>query len=190
MINTLATLLAALTVGTIILMVMETPPIRPEVRDLIAAGPTTDNPLDIIRLSDTPIRTDTWRNIVVTAGSSPAVPQAANSHFIIDARSNGTAAIRATSLWKNQARSRFLTGANATFSDTVIAVCLIGDFSTSGRLAESQLRDLTALVRALQLEFGVSPGHVYLHSDIVAYSPLPGRGFPADQFNSSLLRIR
>ena len=104
---------------------------------------------------------------------------------------DGRAAITATAFWKKQSNPQLIAGANASFNDTAIAICVIGDFSSSSaRPGRGQFSGVVDLVRALQFAFRVSPGHVYLHSDLDAYSRLPGRGFPAADFNSALLRIR
>lgn len=188
MINTLAVLLVALTVGTLVLMAMETDPIVPEVRDLIASGPNLSNPLDIIEATDSPLQPAAWRNIVVLSADSVGSDLAARSHFVIDFNS-GSPQIAATSLWKAQRSSYLVSQANSTFNSTVVAVCLVGDFS-SHRPSQQQMHSLLALVRSLQDALAISLGHVYCHSDLVASSDLPGRAFPVSEFNAGLLRLR
>jgi len=186
MINTLVSLLAALTVGTIILMVMETDPVVPEVRSLIAAS--EEDPMRIVRDTDVPLRSDTWENIVVhaTGAEGPGITRLC--HFIIAPRDAGNGFdISSTPLWRSQRHSLHVLGTNEHLSSSSIAVCLVGDY-TADRPPERQMRQLLALVRSLQFDFRIARGHVYLYRDLDTSTFSPGRAFPASSFTARLLR--
>ncbi len=194
MINTLAALLVALTLGTVALMVMETDPVRPEVTNLVNLTATTDitatriNPLDIIRTIDDGIAHQPmkWRDIVIHATGAEGESIADKCHFIID-HSGGDTTVRATDLWRRQEHSRHITGPNSGFNDTSIAVCIVGDFSRSAPPG-GQFHNLVELSRALQSDFQISSGHVYLQSDLTAGSQSPGAAFPTQRLYNLLLR--
>ena len=187
MINTLAALLAALTAGTIILMVMETAPIRPRVKSLIAA---LADPLEVVRHTSAPRRRAHWRNIVIHATGPEGAGIADRCHFVVDAAPGPDGVrFRATDLWKYQQHSRHVTGPNVGFNGTSVGVCLVGDFSRGPvDMTAPQLQDLAALVRSLQFEFRVSPGHVYLLRDLDSRTLSPGRAFPVREFYAHLLK--
>lgn len=189
MINTLVLLLAALTVGTITLMLMETAPIRPEVASLIAIRTGDHDPTEIIRQTDLPLQLLKWRNIVILTDSSSAEVDR-YCHFVIkNASGSRQPTIRSTNLWKQQNHGRVITGPNAMFNASTIAVVLRSDYSGRGQTSPSgQLRKLTSLVRSLQLTFQISRSHVYLHRDLDIQSRSPGDAFPAEEFHSGLLK--
>lgn len=186
MINTLVALLATLTAGTIILMLMETDPILPKVRSLIAAS--DEDPMQIVRETDVPMRGGKWENIVVHSTGSEGAEIARLCHFIISPRSAGEGyAVESTALWRRQGHSLHIIGPNGHLSESSIAVCLVGDYTTS-RPADGQFRQLLALVRTLQFDFRIAKGHVYLYRDLDVGTFSPGRAFSGDAFAARLLR--
>ena len=186
MINTLVGLLAALTVGTITLMVMETDPVVPKVRSLIAAS--DEDPMRIVRDTDVPLQSDTWESIVVHATGSEGAEITRLCHFIIAPRSEGDGFdIESTLLWRTQGHSLHILGTNEHLSQSSIAVCLVGDY-TATRPPERLLRQLLALVRSLQFDFRIAKGHVYLYRDLDTGTFSPGRAFPESSFTARLLR--
>lgn len=188
MINTLAALLGALTVGTILLMVMETAPIRPDITSLIASSATANDPVEIIRQTDIPIQMIKWRNIVIHSASAQERSIIDKCHFVIEPdASQHSGRIRATKLWKRQDHRYYIARPNSGFCENSIAVCIIGDFNRVSP-SSKQMSDALSLVQALQFEFQISRGHVYLHRNLDSTSRSPGRNFPADWFNGQLLR--
>ena len=185
MINTLVGLLASLTVGTIILMVMETDPVVPKVRSLIAAS--DDDPMRIIRGTDAPLRSDKWDSIVVHATGCEGAEITRLCHFIIAPGSGGGFEVESTALWRRQDHSLHILGANSHLSQSSIAVCLVGDY-TARRPPDRQLRQLMALVRSLQFDFRIAKGHVYLYRDLDEGTFSPGRAFSGRSFTARLLR--
>ena len=185
MINTLVGLLAALTVGTIILMVLETDPVVPKVRSLIAAS--DDDPMQIVRQTDKPLRSGKWENVVVHATGNEGASIARLCHFVIAPGDGDDFKVESTTLWRAQAHSLHVLGPNEHLSESSIAVCLVGDF-TANRPPEKQLRQLLALVRSLQFDFRIAKGHVYLYRDLDTGTFSPGRAFPESTFTARLLR--
>ena len=187
MINTLVGLLAALTVGTIILMVMETDPVVPKVRSLIATS--DDDPMRIVRDTDVPLHGQAWENIVIHATGSEGPEITRLCHFIIAPGAEGGEGfnIESTSLWRTQGHSLHVLGTNEHLRQSSIAVCLVGDYKAD-RPPERQLRQLLALVRSLQFYFQIAKGHVYLYRDLDTGTFSPGRAFPASSFTARLLR--
>ena len=188
MINTLVALMAAMTVGTIVLIIMETPPIRPHVRSLIAAVSGQNDPLELIHRTDVPLNTLKWQNIVVHASGLEGDAIIDKCHFIVEQNAaDGSSRIRPTELWIQQIHSNHIRGPNSSFNENSIAICLVGNFTNSGP-ARGQFQELVSLARSLQFAFQISRGHVYLHRDLDAGSLSPGRSFPVGQFNDRLLR--
>lgn len=186
MINTLVGLLAALTVGTIILMLLEVDPVKPKVRSLIATS--DDDPMQIVRDTTMPLRSGKWENVVVHATGSEGAEIARLCHFIIAPRSDGDGfEVQSTELWRMQAHSLHVLGPNEHLSESSIALCLVGDF-TATRPPDKQLRQLMALVRSLQFDFRIAKGHVYLYRDLDTGTFSPGRAFPESTFTARLLR--
>ena len=188
MVNTLAALVAAMTVGTVALMLLETAPIRPEVINLIAANDLPEVP---IHQTNVPLQPMKWRNIVIHATGSEGGAIVDNCHFVVEqaplASPRRATRVRVTELWKRQEHRAHITGFNSSFNENSIALCIVGDFSTRGPTS-GQFREMIYLVRQLQLAFQITPGRVYLHRDLVGRSESPGRAFPSEQFNASLLR--
>ena len=183
MINTLVALLASLTVGTIVLMALETAPILPAVTSLIAASDT--DPMKLVRDTDQPLRE--WKAIVVHSTGSEGPGIARLCHFIVEPGDDESVKIIATDLWRRQGHSIHVLGPNTKMSETSISVCLTGDFTTR-RPSDDQFRELMALVRSLQFYFKIERGHVYLYRDLDASTFSPGRAFLDSTFTARLLR--
>lgn len=72
----------------------------------------------------------------------------------------------------------------AALNRSAVAVCLVGN-GERRPFTDLQLRELTALVRALQAEFGIASADVFLRSELVSCAA-PGH-FPAAEFRAALL---
>jgi len=185
MINTLAALLAALTVGAIILMALETDPIQLSYESLMATY-KTDPLLPLVRDTDEPL--GSWKNIVVHSTGSEGQIAKRMCHFIIAPGGDGKALeITATALWRRQEYSMHILGPNSHISNTSISVCIDGDFTTR-RPTDDEFGRLMVLVWSLQHYFKIEPGHVYLYRDLDASTFSPGRAFPDSTFTARLLR--
>ncbi|MCK4601914.1 MAG: N-acetylmuramoyl-L-alanine amidase [Phycisphaerae bacterium] len=193
-IKTLAALVAAMTVGAFALTVMETAPIRPGIKDLAAVAASDQGPEGIVKQTDVEIQRVKWANIIVHSSASRRNIES-QCHFVIAPRRPGSSQTEsddqtvtvATNLWKRQAEGYHIYVPGYDFTANSIGICLRGDFSHR-RPAAATLDALVALVRVLQQECGISPDHVYLHSDLISGSNSPGRAFPARTFSASLLR--
>ena len=184
MINTLVALLGAMTVGTLVLIAMESPPIRPQVQSLMATAADVDRVLD----ADSPVRRDHWRTIVVHTTGAEGARIADKCHFVIEPDPAGGARpgrIRATALWRRQEQRQHIDGVNRLFNQHSIALCLTGEFDDRAPAA-GQFQALTSLVRSLQTAFAIPRSQVYLHCDLDAESRSPGRAFPVVAFNAHL----
>ena len=186
MINTLVALLAALTLGTIVLLLIEIDPILPKVRSLIAAS--AEDPMQIVRQADVPLRKSKWENVVIHATGCEGAEISRLCHFIISPRRDGDDfVIESTALWRRQGHSLHILGPNGHLSESSISVCMVGDYTTR-RPPEGQFRQLLALVRSLQFDFRIAKGHVYLYRDLDVGTLSPGRAFSGESFTARLLR--
>ena len=183
MINTLAVLLAALTVGTVVLMALETDPIIPKIRSLIAASDA--DPMKIVRDTDAPLRK--WTEVVVHATGAEGPDIARLCHFVITQADDGESYdVKANPLWRRQGNSLHIVGPSSGLSETSISICLVGDF-TLHHPPNAQFCQLMALVRSLQFDFRIAGGHVYLYRDLDASTHSPGRAFRESTFTAQLL---
>lgn len=72
----------------------------------------------------------------------------------------------------------------AAINRSAVAVCLVGN-GDRRPFTERQVRELAALVRALQAEFGIGSADVLLRSELAADGSMAH--FPATEFRSALL---
>ena len=187
--KTLGALVAAMTVGSVALILMETAPIRPPVTNLSAVTSLADESSEAISQTNVAIKAAKWRQIVVHTSVEP-LDADRDCHFVIEQTpgSDGKS-VRATSLWDRQAEGNHVFASGYNWNASSIGVCLIGDFSQTPPTA-SQMRSLIGLIRSLQQTCGVTADRVYLAWDIDPRTASPGAAFPAREFNGSLLRPR
>lgn len=185
--KTLGALVVAMTAGSIALILMEAPPIRPPVTNLSAVAVPTDEFSQVISQTDEPIKIAKWRNIVVHTGAEP-LDVDFDCHFVVDPspRPDGSI-LRATALWHRQVSGNHVFAGGHNWNADSIAVIVMGDFSQTPPSAE-QMQALVGLVRSLQRACGISAERVYLARDVDPRSGSPGAAFPSAQFNASLLR--
>ncbi len=182
MIRTLAALVAAMTVGTLVLMVMQTDPIIPTPTSAVLVQPAEQ----FRRVSigaDTALRN--WRNIVVHSSANERSPVARGSHFTI--APNGD--IRRSSLWMGQNLGAHVARPRLSWNRDSIGICLIGDFSAAAPTA-AQYKAVIALARNLQKTLGIPAGNVYLSGQIGQGGTSPGRAFPVKRWTNALLGAR
>ena len=172
-----------MTFGAIVLWMMSGEPIPPS--GYIAA---MDNPCpqtnDVVLGTEQTLRPAKWRHIVIHADISPTSPTAKQCHFIVSPDGQ----VSATDRWKRQEQGLGVGALAWQFNLESISICLIGEFSIK-QPSRRQFDALVTLARILQTEpFAIGPGHVYLRSDLDAYSDLPGPAFHVERFAKGLYR--
>jgi hypothetical protein len=186
-IRTLTSLLAAMTIGALALMVLQTAPIKPAVQGLAAFAPPPDTATSLVLATDIPVQPITWRNIVIHSNVGERFDVSSNCHFVVDVDSAGRGRIQPTTLWKSQSLGRHVMVSSRDWNADSVGICLVGDFSRQPP-SRAQMQSLLALVRSLQQICVISADHVYLNSDLDANSRSPGEAFPVRQFTANLLR--
>jgi len=186
-IRTLTALLVAMTVGSLMLIWMETEPIRPPTASLAAVS--APGVAQEAAIFDTHVQLQRlkWRNVVIHSSAGEPGNIAERCHFLIGPDESGRTKVTATALWKRQAEGSHIYVPGHDFDAISVGICITGDF-TARPPASSQYQALVALVKALQDEFGISGDHVYLHSDLVPDSDSPGRAFPVRDFSRQLAK--
>lgn len=185
-IKTLATLLAAMTFGTALLIWMETAPARPLVPVPLQALKNREGQaeLELVRNTDAPLAYHKWRNIIVhDLSREPGV--AKGCHFVIGGADGKDAAARATNLWTIQQDGNHITMPGFSYNQTSIGICLAVNTNKAVPTA-AQRKALVNLVRTLQVQFEVPADHVYLHSDL-GENGCPGGFFSSDEFRGRLI---
>ena len=187
-IKTLTALVAAMTVGAIGLLALETAPIRPAGHNLAAVSNPADTHAKAVLDTDVPIQPIKWRNIVIHSSGPRGRDVARRCHFVIEAKASDDGQyVGATILWKRQGSGNHVFVPGRDFNADSIGICLMGDFSSKAP-GSGQFQALVKLVQALQQRCNVSADHVYLHSQLDAHSRSPGDAFPSETFASHLLR--
>lgn len=191
MIKSLVALLAALTVGTFLLLALETRPARPNRAIALSMGKqATSNSAvftEVMSATIPPLQ-GRWLNIIIhdsicDMNGDPT----ADCHFIIyGPDSDGLdGQLRATGRWRKQARGAHIAVPGHDFNAVSIGICLEGDLADH-RPSPRQLESLADLTRALQRKLGIRSERIYLHTDLAA-TQCPGNAFPVGQFRSVLL---
>ena len=125
-----------------------------------------------------------WTSVVVHSSTDIDRDQELY-HFVIKKKA-GKWLIVATDNWEKQVESRHLGSMGRQYPDSV-GVCLAGNFTTNPPKSE-QFQPLMILVNELQKRFNVNADSVYLRRELDPDSRIPGKTFPANLFNSNLLR--
>lgn len=180
--KTLLTLLGAMTFGAVALWLMSDDPIPPT-HHAAVTNPVVRPDAAVFEVQGL-LRPARWRHIVVHAAARKDV--ARQCHFVIT--ENGQ--LDATAWWKRQIEGQTVSAVANSFNTETISICLVGDFSQRPP-PHAQFQALVALTRLLQGEpFNIGPGHVYLRSDLDAFSDSPGLAFPVEEFAALLHRPR
>jgi len=183
-VKTLTALFVSMTLGALVLMLMETPPISATAQPLTVLAPPPAGAARTVHETASPIARGQWSAVVVHAAPSLADPVAQGCHFVIDRGPDGAWQVHASDAWRAQQAGRHVAG---PWQERSIGVCLIGDFSTE-RPGAAQFDSLVELVNALQEICLIPADKVYLVSDLDARSTSPGRFFPAAKFSARLLK--
>jgi len=189
MIRTLVALLAALTVGTFVLLALETRPAHPgPALPLAKHLQGNEAVLSEVTNTNVPLLHDRWLNIVIhdsicEMNGDPT----ADCHFVIYGPDSADLAgrVRATGRWRQQARGAHIAVPGRDFNAVSIGICLEGDLADKAPSAE-QLEALSALTRALQRKLGIGSERVYLHGDL-ASAHCPGSAFDVGAFRATLI---
>jgi len=186
-VKSLSALFVAMTLGALVLMALETEPIRPLAQaSLAVVSPPPAGAALAVYETTQPLDVGQWRHIVVHAAPASSDPLARQCHFQIRADGHGGWQVASTAYWRRQRPGGHVGGYWERMS---IGVCLIGDFSQrppDGR----QFGRLVELVNTLQEVCDIAADRVYLHRDLVAASTSPGAAFPNAAFSARLIRTR
>lgn len=182
----LLALFVSMVTGSLMLMMLETEPLRPPAAPLAALAPPEADPSIPIYEAQRFDRLK-WRNVVIHSSTGSGKGIASRCHFLVGRRVEGRCKITATDLWKRQVAGRHIDVPGQDFNAISVGICIVGDFSRQPP-SPAQLDALVRLVRALQQEFAIRCDHVYLRSDLVPDSASPGRAFPARRFSRLLLQ--
>lgn len=184
-IKSLTALVASMTVGTLALMLLETAPIRPpEDVSLAAVSADSQRTGNEVFSTRVPVKGEQWRHVVIHATGHEGSDVAERCHFVVSPEGDG---LRATDLWKQQARGSHLFTSGRDWNTDTIGICLDGDYMFNAP-PEEQFELLMSLVRTLQQACEIPADRVYLYGDLVPRSNSPGESFPAERFNRLLLR--
>ena len=183
-VKTLTALLSAMTFGALVLMVLETEPIRPTAQPLAVLSPPPAGTAQVVYDTTVPLQAIQWRYVVVHAAARPTDAIARKCHFLVAGDGQGGWAVTATDHWLHQRDGGHVGG---FWRGNSVGICLLGDFSRR-RPTDGQFALLIDLVNTLQEICRVSADRIYLHSDLVARSSSPGAAFPAAEFSARLLR--
>jgi len=172
-----------MTLGAILLTVLQTNPIRPPLSPARISDTQSTGAAEAVFDTNVPIQPTKWHNIVIHGEASENRNVADQCHFVIG--SSGT--VVATGRWKQQISGQHVSTADRDWNDDSIGVCLLGDLDTQGP-TRSQYRALLALTATLQRHFNSSADHVYLYRHLNVRTRSPGEMFPAEDFATRLLR--
>jgi len=185
-VKTLTALLAAMTVGAFVLMLMETAPIESASSSLSALSNSQRRVEELILATHEPAKLAKWRNIVLHSTGAEGNGIARRCHFLVDIGASGVGVIRPTPLWKQQLDGNHVDGLGRDFKADSIGICLLGDFALHPP-RRALFQALMTLVRGLQNTFDIGAESVYLHSDLDAHSFSPGPAFPAKMLSDQLV---
>jgi hypothetical protein len=186
-VTTLGLLLAAMTAGAFLLLLMETAPIRPDAEPLAAYGTQAETPVSrAVGAMNVPLKRAKWTSIVVhTAAEAADIAQ--RCHFIVATDANGETILAATELWNAQRSGEHATSAGDDFANDSIGICLMAD--TNADLSAELFDTLVDLTRCLQKRCRINAASVYLNRDLNPASHSPGNRFPEASFTDLLLYV-
>jgi hypothetical protein len=180
-IKTLAALVACMTIGTGVLLLMETAPAQTPEPVALQARIVPDPSGNPASLGGN-IAAGKWRNIVIHDSGQDG--QRARCHFLV----GGDGVVRATELWTRQADGRHVDVPGQNFNADSVGVCLLADCRVAAPTPE-QTRALGDLVRQLQATLRIPAERVYTHGQLSAPG-CPGKLFNLRQFRRELLDAR
>jgi len=185
---TLATLVASMSVGACVLILMETEPAEPTGPVLLSASDAQEAgpELAIVHRTDAALQFIKWRNIVVHDSRCPQPGIADGCHFIIGRRGKfGDGAIYPTRRWRLQQDGNHVRVPGFNFNANSVGICVLRD-DRAGGLTRKQFDALVRLIRALQITCSIPRDHVYLHSEL-ANCNCPASNLAADALRRRLI---
>jgi len=184
-IKTLAALVAAMTVGTAVLILMETAPARPTSPLSLRAVENRPAPVAaVIRATEVPLQVLKWRNVVIHDDGRDGQGILEGGHFLIGCPGRlGDGVVRPTRRWVRQEDGRHVYLPGFSYNENSVGIVLLRR-PGQRRATPRQMAALVALVRSLQRVCRISRDHVYLHSE------LGGEGCPAPEMHLERLRGR
>jgi len=179
--KTITALVIAMTVGTFLLIALETEPIMPPSPALTAEG---EGPV-ATAVADTavPLDTERWRHIVL---HSPAEGEdiAQRCHFVVRGSQ-----VTASDAWRSQQPRRHVRQLvrGHDYSSDSIGICVMTDFFRAGP-SEAEFEAAVRLVTTLQQACGIDRARVLLPRDLNGSLPAANRFF-ARHLTERLLRV-
>ena len=171
--------------------------------------PAADGPSEDAEVQSLGIDRERWQHIVIHDSGSMAGTvreldaQARRAglndigyHFVIGNGSGlSDGVVEATPRWNRQGAGAHVAASSSPspveqsqvdqLNRHAIGICLIGN-GERATFSESQLRALTDLVRALQIQLEIPASRVILHSDLNPEVASPGRFFPVERLEALL----
>jgi len=178
-------LLAAMTAGSLALVLMETAPVRPNITHLAAVAGPIDTFASAISQTDYPIQAGQWRNIIIYG--EPAIRHADQCHFVLAENADPSGSgLRITRLWREQSAGVHAFVGGHDYNARSVAIYLTGDMTRRGPSGQ-QVQAVIRLVRALQQACEIPAARVYLYRDLDPQSGSPGPQFPVGSLAAGLL---
>jgi len=183
-------LLAAMSIGSGILIALEPRPMAPVGGLALSAVDRQPDALEAIFRTTSPLTPERWRQIVVhhsgqNMGDARSIGQLHQAlgygglsyHFVIgNGDGAGDGVIQVGYRWMRQQDS--------VYAPRRIAICLVGN-GDQVPPTEAQMEQLIRLVTALQVRLGIDREDVRLHAELADVTS-PGRYFPDQRFAAAL----
>ncbi|MEI7836119.1 MAG: peptidoglycan recognition family protein, partial [Planctomycetota bacterium] len=185
-IRTLVFLAAAMFLGAVLLLMMNTAPIRMETPPAVSAETAPQYHQLVLDQLAIPLEVEKWRHVIVGSHLAEAGGVWQQSHFVIETDSAGRVQTRSTPLWRSQQAGRHSNVPGHDYNADAISISLAGDFDMTPPTQE-QMNALVGLVRELQTTCNINQDRVYLYRELTS-SPHPGEKFIARDFHSQVLR--
>ncbi|MCY2931329.1 MAG: peptidoglycan recognition family protein [Planctomycetota bacterium] len=186
-IRTLAFLAAAMFLGAVLLLMMNTAPIRVETPAALSSEPLPPYHQLVLDHLAIPLQVEKWRHIVVGSHLPEAAGVWQQSHFVIETDARGQVQVRPTPLWRSQQAGRYSNVPGHDYNADGIGISLAGDFDLHAP-TEAQMDALAGLVRELQTICNINHDRVYLYRELTN-TPRPGAKFQAHDFHTLVLSL-
>ncbi|MBS3734107.1 MAG: N-acetylmuramoyl-L-alanine amidase [Phycisphaerae bacterium] len=156
-VKTLTALIISMTVGTFVLLVLQTGPIIPHRPELAAR--TAGQDLPAVLATEVDLQADRWQRIVIhTAAESRGI--ASRCHFVVD---HGR--IVARPAWRRQQQPAHVAPRGTyDYNAESIGICLAADYTRRGAVGDADRDALVRLVQGLQRRCGIDRSLVYFHN--------------------------
>ncbi len=201
-----ASLVAAMTVVSGVLLLFQPNPLPPTTSMALTALDTSTQGLDQIFKTNPRIQKERWRAIVIhhsgtSSGNAESLAKYHDKlgydglgyHFVIgNGNGTGDGDLQVGYRWMRQIDGRHVVGTrhDEWYNSKAVGICLIGDGDKS-KPTQQQIKQLTRLVTALQQKLGIESNSVVLRNaiGITGRTTSPGALFPATAFRSQLVEL-